>query len=162
MFVRFENLPKHSRVWIYQSNREFTSHEIEFISKKAIEFIEQWTRHGSDLKGSFQIKYKRFLVLAVDEGFNNVSGCSIDSSVRFVQEIEKQLNVDMMNKMNLSFRDGEDIKIVKMNLFKAMVSEHQIPSDTIVFNNMVTSVSELESDWEVPLIDSWHKRFLTA
>ena len=160
MFVRFENLPKHSRVWIYQSDREFTSHEIQIISQKTIDFIDQWTRHGSDLKGSFQIKYKRFLVLAVDEGFNNVSGCSIDSSVRFIQEIENQLNVDMMNKMNISFREGEDIKILKMNLFKAMVLEHRITSDTIVFNNMVATVDQLESDWEVPLTDSWHKRFL--
>lgn len=160
MFVRFENLPKHSRVWIYQSDREFTSHEIQIISQKTIDFIDQWTRHGSDLRGSFQIKYERFLVLAVDEGYNNISGCSIDSSVHFIQEIEKQLNVDMMNKMNISYKEGEEIKIVKMNRFKAMVLEHQITSETIVFNNMIATVNEFESHWEVPLIGSWHKRFL--
>jgi len=86
MFVEYQDLPSNSRVWVYQSEREFTSKELEFISEKAIDFIEKWTKHGSNLKGSFTIKYNQFLVLAVDEGFNNVSGCSIDSSVRFVHE----------------------------------------------------------------------------
>ena len=100
MFVEYQKLPNHSRVWVYQSEREFTQEEIDFISKNAIQFIENWTKHGSDLQGSFTIKYNQFLVLAVDEGFNNVSGCSIDASVHFVQELEKALKVDMMNKIS--------------------------------------------------------------
>ncbi len=160
MFVAYQNLPKNSRVWIYQSEREFTSQEIEFISKKAIDFVEQWTKHGSDLQGSFTIKYNQFLILAVDEGFNNVSGCSIDSSVHFVQELEKSLQVDMMNKMNISFKDGDNINIVKMNAFKEFAKAHKITPETIVFNNMVTTKEELETQWEVPANNSWHKRFL--
>ena len=101
MFVKFQNLPNHSRIWIYQSDRKFNTQEVEFISEKAIKFIDQWTKHGSNLKGSYTLKYNQFLILAVDEGFNNVSGCSIDSSVRFVTELEKLLEVDMMNKMNI-------------------------------------------------------------
>ena len=132
----------------------------DFISKNAKEFIEQWTRHGSDLKGSFTLKYNQFFILAVDEGFNNVSGCSIDASVRFVQELEKALNVDMMNKMNISFKVGEQINIVKMNAFKEFAKNRKINSDTLVFNNMVTTKEELEDQWEVPAEQSWHKRFL--
>ncbi len=162
MFVKFENLPMHSRVWIYQSDRKFTTQEEEFISEKAILFIDQWTKHGSDLQGSFEIKYNQFLVLAVDEGFNNVSGCSIDSSVRFVQEIEKLLRVDMMNKMNISYREGESINSVKMTIFKEYVKTQKITSKTIVFNNMVSTKQDLKTLWEVPLIKSWHKRFLVS
>lgn len=162
MFVKFENLPMHSRVWIYQSDRKFTTQEEEFISEKAILFIDQWTKHGADLQGSFVIKYNQFLVLAVDEGFNNVSGCSIDSSVRFVQEIEKLLRVDMMNKMNISYREGESINSVKMTIFKAYVKTNKITSKTIVFNNMVSTKQDLKTLWEVPLIKSWHKRFLVS
>ena len=160
MFVEYQNLPNNSRVWIYQSEREFTAQEVQLISEKAVSFIEQWTRHGSNLKGSFTIKYNQFLVLAVDEGFNNVSGCSIDSSVRFVQEIQQALDVDMMNKMNISFKVDENINIVKMSDFKEFAKAHKITQETIVFNNMVTTKQELETKWEVPAIDSWHKRFL--
>jgi hypothetical protein len=160
MFVEYNQLPNNSRVWVYQSDREFTQEEIDFISKNAQKFIEQWTRHGSDLKGSFTIKYNQFLVLAVDEGFNNVSGCSIDASVHFVQELQKALQVDLLDKMNISFKVGDHINVVKMNAFREFAKQQKINAKTVVFNNMVTTKEELEDRWEVPAEQSWHKRFL--
>ena len=162
MYVKFEYLPSNSRVWVYQSEREFSDQEINFIAEKAIDFIDQWTKHGSNLKGSFTFKYNQFLVLAVDEGFNNVSGCSIDSSVRFVKELEKSLAVDMMNKMNISFKDGDHINIVTMSDFKEFTKSNKITSETIVFNNMISTIDELETQWEVSVNNSWHKRFLVS
>ena len=160
MFTAYKNLPNNSRVWMYQSDRVFTAQEIEFISIKAKDFIEQWTRHGDDLKGSFTIKYNQFLILAVDEGFNNVSGCSIDASVRFVKELESQLQIDLMNKMNVSFKDGDNINIVKLADFQQFAKEQKITKETIVFNNMVQTKEEVESNWEVPASKSWHNRFM--
>ena len=160
MFVDYRELPDNSRVWIYQSNREYTQTEIDFIKEKAEAFVEQWTRHGQDLKGSFTIKYNQFLILGVDEGFNHVSGCSIDASVHFVQAIEKALGLDMMDKMNVSFKVGDHINIVKMSAFKQFAQENKIDGNTVVFNNMIATKSELETNWEVPASQSWHQRFL--
>ena len=160
MFTEYKNLPNNSRVWIYQSDREFNNTDIEFISKKAEEFINSWTRHGDNLKGSFMIKYNQFLVLAVDESFNSVSGCSIDSSVRFVQELEKELRLDLMNKMNVSFKDNDTINLVKLPDFQKFAKEKKIHAETIVFNNMVNTKEDFENNWEVPAKESWHKRFL--
>ena len=160
MFTEYKNLPNNARVWIYQSDREFTSEEIEIVSVKAVDFINQWTRHGDDLKGSFTFKYNQFLILAVDETFNTVSGCSIDSSVRFIQALEKELQLDLMNKMNVTFKDNEHINIVKLADFQRFAKEQKITSETIVFNNMVATKQDFENNWEVPARESWHKRFL--
>ncbi len=160
MFTEYKNLPSNSRVWIYQADREFQIKEIEHISAKALLFIDQWTRHGDDLKGSFTIKYNQFLILAVDEGFNNVSGCSIDSSVKFVQELEKELQLDLMNKLNVSFKDNDNINIVKLSDFQQYAKDKKINAETIVFNNMVNTKEDFETKWEVPAAQSWHKRFL--
>jgi len=160
MFTYYKNLPKNSRVWIYQSDREFTIKEIEFISVRAEDFINQWTRHGDDLKGSFTIKYNQFLVLAVDESFNNVSGCSIDSSVRFIKQLENELQLDLMDKMNITFKDNQNINLVKLPDFQKYIKDKKVTSETIVFNNMVSSKEDFESKWEVPAKQSWHKRFL--
>lgn len=160
MFVEYERLPVNSRVWVYQSERTFTEEEIDFISESAEAFIEQWTRHGDDLKGSFTIKYDQFLVIAVDESFADVSGCSIDASVRFVQALEQKLHVDLMDKMNISFKDRDTINIVKMAAFKEYAKANKITPETIVFNNMVATKEELETKWEVPASQSWHQRFL--
>lgn len=160
MYTPYKNLPNNSRVWIYQSNREFTEKELEFISTKAEEFINSWTRHGDDLKGSFTIKYNQFLVLAVDESFNNVSGCSIDASVHFIQALEKELQLNLMDKMNVTFKNGNHINLVRLSDFQKFAKEYKITQETIVFNNMVATKEDFENSWEVPAKDSWHKRFL--
>ena len=160
MYTPYKNLPNNSRVWIYQSNREFTAKEIAFISTKAEEFINSWTRHGDDLKGSYTIKYNQFLVLAVDESFNNVSGCSIDASVHFIQALEKELQLNLMDKMNVTFKNGNHINLVRLSDFQKFAKEHKITQETIVFNNMVATKEDFENSWEVPAKDSWHKRFL--
>ena len=160
MFTEYKKLPQNSRVWVYQSDREFTQEEIELISAKALLFIDNWTRHGDDLKGSFTIKYNQFLILGVDENFNNVSGCSIDASVRFIQELEKELELDLMDKMNVSFKDGDNINIVKLPEFQSFAKEQKITAETVVFNNMVNTKEDFENKWEVPANESWHARFL--
>ena len=160
MFTEYKNLPNNSRVWIYQSDREFKEKEIAFISEKAEEFINQWTRHGDDLKGSFTIKYNQFLVLAVDESFNNVSGCSIDASVRFVKGLEHELKLDLMNKMNVTFKNNDTINLVNLAAFQKFAKDGKIGQETIVFNNMVNTKEDFENNWEVPAKKSWHKRFL--
>ena len=68
----------------------------------------------------------------------------------------------MMNKMNISFKDGGHINIVKMSDFKEFTKSNKITSETIVFNNMVSTIDELETQWEVSVNDSWHKRFLVS
>jgi hypothetical protein len=160
MFTEYKNLPNNARVWIYQSDREFTSEEIEIVSVKAVDFINQWTRHGDDLKGSFTFKYNQFLVLAVDESFNTISGCSIDSSVRFIQALEKELQLELMNKMNITFKDNDHINLVKLADFQRYAKEQKVTLETIVFNNMVATKEDFENKWEVPARESWHKRFL--
>lgn len=162
MFTAYKNIPDDARVWIYQSDRAFTNQEVALISDKAIAFINSWTRHGDNLKGSFTIKYNQFLVLTVDESFNTVSGCSIDSSVRFVKELEQEFQIDLMNKMNVSFKDGDTINLVKLPDFQRFVALKKITENTVVFNNMVATKKDFEHHWEVPAKQSWHKRFLIA
>lgn len=160
MLVDYQVLPETSRVWVYQADRRLGKEELLVIEKEASEFIKSWTRHGDDLKGGFTVFYDHFLVLAIDESFANASGCSIDSSVRFVKELEAKLSLDLMNKLNISFKDGENINIVSLAEFQDYAKENKITSETIVFNNMVQTKEELLTKWEVPAKESWHQRFL--
>ncbi len=160
MYVEYNELPKSSRVWVYQSNRHLTIEEIELISVKAINFIDKWQRHGEDLKASFMLKYKHFLILAVDESFNNVSGCSIDSSVHFIKGLEQELNVDFTDKLNVAVKENNSIEIYKLTDFEDVIKSKELNAETIVFNNMVDTKQDLETKWEVAVKDSWHNRYL--
>ncbi|CAM4130498.1 ABC transporter ATPase [Gillisia hiemivivida] len=160
MLVPFTELPDSSRVWIYQSNRSFTDLELKEITSKLESFITQWTAHGADLKASFEIKYKRFITLALDQELNAATGCSIDSSVKFIQDLEQKYNVDLLDKMNVSYKQGEFVAYKTLIDFRKMAKEKAVSKNTIVFNNLVNNKGEYLSDWEVPASDSWHNRFL--
>lgn len=160
MLVDFNTLPEESRVWIYQANRSFTEEEIEDIQSKLDVFIENWTAHGSDLQSGYLVKYKRFIVIGINQNLNKATGCSIDASVRFIQQLEKDYNVDLMDKMNVSYKQGNFIAYKTLTDFKQMAKEKAISKNTIVFNNLVTSIAEFNENWEVPASESWHSRFV--
>jgi len=160
MLIPFENLPDSSRVWIYQANRSFSDQELQEIKTQSEDFITQWTVHGSDLKASFEIRYKRFIIFGLDQELNMASGCSIDASVHFIQHLEKQYNVELLDKMNVSYKQGEFIAYKNLIDFRKMAKEKAVSPNTIVFNNLVNTKAEYLSDWEVPASESWHNRFL--
>jgi hypothetical protein len=160
MLVPFESLADSSRVWIYQANRSFTAEEIQEISNKLDLFIERWTAHGAELKASYEIKYNRFITIALDQQLNAASGCSIDASVKFIQQLEKEYNVDLLDKMNVSYKQGEFIAYKSLTDFRKMAKQKAVSPNTIVFNNLVNNKAEYLSDWEVPASESWHNRFL--
>ncbi|MEZ4855883.1 MAG: ABC transporter ATPase [Gelidibacter sp.] len=160
MLVDFNTLPQESRVWIYQANRSFTDDEISEIQSKLDVFIENWTAHGSDLQSSYLIKYKRFIIIALNQNLNKATGCSIDASVRFIQDLEKDYNVDLMDKMNVSYKQGDFIAYKSLMDFKKMAKEKAVSKNTIVFNNLVINIAEFNDNWEVPASESWHSRFL--
>ncbi|WP_204345059.1 ABC transporter ATPase [Psychroserpens algicola] len=160
MLVDFNTLPEESRVWIYQANRSFTEDEISEIKSKLDVFIENWTAHGSDLQSGYLIKYKRFIVIALNQSLNRATGCSIDASVHFIQQLEKDYNVDLMDKMNVSYKQGDYIAHKSLLDFKKMAKDKAVSKNTIVFNNLVTNIAEFKENWEVPASESWHSRFL--
>lgn len=160
MLVNFNTLPEESRVWIYQANRSFTEQEVEEIQSKLDVFIENWTAHGGDLQSGYLVKYKRFIVVGLNQNLNNASGCSIDASVYFIQQLEKDYNVDLMDKMNVSYKQGEYIAYKSLIDFKKMAKDKAVSKNTIVFNNLVTNIAEFKENWEVPASESWHSRFV--
>lgn len=160
MLVPFKELPESARVWIYQANRSFTEEELEEIRSKLAVFIENWTAHGADLKAGYDIQYRRFITIGLDQSITSASGCSIDASVYFIQELEKEYNVDLLDKMNVSYKQGEFVAYKNLMDFKKMVKNKAVSANTVVFNNLVTNKGEYASHWEVPLKDSWHNRFL--
>lgn len=159
MYVPFDSLPLHSKIWIYQSNRKLTDAEIEEMTTATSVFIENWAAHGQSLEASFKIVYNRFIILAVNQEVQAATGCSIDASVQFIQNLEKKYEVDLLDKMNVTFKLGEHIAHKPLIEFKKMAKEKAVSTNTIVFNNLVNSIEEWQDFWEVPASESWHNRF---
>lgn len=160
MLVEFNTLPDSSRVWIFQASRSFSVGELQEIEQELDAFIKEWTAHGSDLRAGYEIKYNRFIILALDQTQTAASGCSIDASVHFIQKLEKKYNVDLLDKMNVSYKQGEFVAYKLLTDFKKMAKQKAVSKNTIVFNNLVTNKGEYLEHWEVPAAESWHGRFM--
>ena len=162
MKILFKNLSNNARIWIYPSNRRLSDHEIIEIKKLSDNFTEKWTAHNNKLLASIDIPYNRFIVIGLENDFNLPSGCSIDSSVHFIQSLEKQFNITLLDKMNVTFKQGEYLTYKSLSDFNDMVKKGSVNANTIVFNNLVSDISGYLSDWEIPMKDSWHSRFIRS
>ena len=159
MVVDFSQLPDTSKIWIFQSNRSLTENEQVLVKQQFSDFLSQWTAHGTELNAGFEMRYNRFLVVALDQQVNSASGCSIDSLVHFIQRLENKFSIDLLDKMNVSFKQGEFIAYKSLVDFKQLVKQKSVSLKTIVFNNLVVDKADYLQNWEVPASESWHARF---
>lgn len=146
----------HSRVWVYQSDRKLTDAETLQAQVLLDKFTTGWTAHNNQLQAKAEIRYNRFLILIVDESQAGASGCSIDKSVNFMKQLEQQFGINLFDRFNLAYRDGEEILSVPRHQFEDLLKAGKINTETIVFNNLAQNITELQTKWEVPFKDSWH------
>ena len=149
-----------SRVWIYQSNRVFSLHEAFDIEKMLNEFASEWKSHGTPVKGAGYLFFGQFIVLMADETATGVSGCSTDSSVRLVKDIEKQFSVSMFDRTTLAFIVKDKVQLLPLSQLQYAADNVFIDGDTLYFNNLVATKEELENKWIIPVKESWLKNRL--
>jgi len=153
---------QNSRVWVYQSDKQLNDADVIKLQIMLDNFTTGWTAHNNQLKAKAEIRYNRFIVLIVDESQAGASGCSIDKSVRFMKDIEQQFGINLFDRFNLAYRSDEEILSVPRHTFEGLISNKTIGTNTIVFNNMVQNLTELETKWEVPFKDSWHIQLFSS
>lgn len=159
MFIPFDDMPPESRVWVYQSSRQLREDEQLKMSEMAQGFIQQWAAHNQPLKGSFKLFYNHFLVVSVDESYNQASGCSIDASVHWVKQIEQQFNIDFFDRTKVAFLEDGEVLVESISDLKRTILEGKVTDQTLTFNNLVKDKEELTAQWVVPASESWLKRY---
>jgi len=158
-----EDFAGDSRVWIYQSPRLFFMSEALQIEEMLEAFVRDWKSHGTPVKGYANLFYGQFIVLMADENAAGVSGCSTDSSVHLIKEIEKQFGVNLFDRLVLAFRVKDKVQMVPLSQLPHALTNGNIDGETLYFDNTVQTKAELESKWLIPLKDSWlGERYLKA
>lgn len=153
-------LPAHfndnSRVWIYQSSRAFLEDEVAEIENTLTTFAANWKSHGAVVKGFGGLFFNQFIILMADEfASGGVSGCSTDSSVHIIKQIEKQYNVDLFNRHTMALYVKDKIQTIPLSQLNYAIENEIVTADTLYFNNTVLTKKELETKWIVPIKDSW-------
>lgn len=150
----FNRFPSTSKVWVYQCDRELTEQETEFIENLGGAFTKQWVSHGADVDGEVKVLYNRFVVIVADDSAD-IGGCSIDSSVGLIRKLEADLGTGFLNRMDLAYQVGDKIESVSAVKLEEAIEQGLLTATSTVFNNMVTSLGELRTNWMVPFNKSW-------
>ena len=144
-----------SRVWIYQSSRLFLMSEALAIEPMLEAFLASWNTHGTPVKGFANLLFGQFIVIMADETHAGVSGCSTDSSVRLVKQIEENFKVDMFNRQNLAFIVKDKVQLLPLAQLQYGFDNGFLNQDTLYFNNLVANKAEMLEKWIIPIKDSW-------
>lgn len=159
--LNYVDVPEQARVWIYQSNKAFSSEQIQHLEQLLQKFVGQWQSHGKTVKAWAEVRYQHFIILAVDENYEAPSGCSIDSSVALMRQIEAEFGVTLFDRMCFAYKDqAGQVQTADRADFAALYAQKAIDDQTIVFNNLVNTKKALEEEWELPLSKSWHARMV--
>ncbi len=144
-----------SRVWIFQSSRNFNEQEILEINEQLYQFYSQWQSHGKEVKGWASLLFSRFVVVIADETATGVSGCSTDSMTRIIKSFERQYQIDFFNRTTLTFLVDGKTESLPMQQVAYALQQGYLQTDTLLFNNLVETKEQLLSHWLTPLHQSW-------
>lgn len=150
-----EDFAPNSRVWIYQSDRIFFLQEALDMEPILQQFVTNWKSHGTPVKGFANLFFGRFIVLMADENATGVSGCSTDSSVRLVKEIETKFKVNLFDRQMLTFYIKDKVELLPLSQINYAIENKFINEETLYFDNTVLTKEALESNWITPVKNTW-------
>jgi hypothetical protein len=143
----FKAFPENARVWIYQTDRPLGENDKTFLNSKVIEFVAKWSAHGSKLMADSTFVGDYFLLFVVDEKKAAASGCSIDSSVKFVKELGVEMDINFFNRMKLVVKQDSEVKQIDYSDLKEYANWD-------LYNPLISTVQELNEKWLIPVTES--------
>lgn len=157
--IEFDQLPEDARVWIFTAERSLAPAEQDRLLAEVDRFIDQWGAHNTPLTAGRDLRYERFLFVAVDQRQVGPSGCSVDALVRQMKHLEQDIGIELVNHAPVVFRRGQEIARVPREQFAALASSGDVGPETTVFDNTLTRLGDVRAGrWETQVAHSWHAR----
>jgi hypothetical protein len=153
-------MPAHARVWVYKSARPFSAEEQRLIAERGAAFTRSWAAHGAALDAVVEVIHGHFLVIAVDEVQAQASGCSIDKSVHFVQQLERELARPLTDRMVVVYAVDDQVRTCRVDEVDDLLDAGELNAGTLVFDDLVSTKGDLDTRFRIPLRDTWMERFL--
>jgi hypothetical protein len=151
------NLPGHSRVWIFASNKLLSEAEIQDVSMLMNSFTAQWQSHGTQLIAAFELIHDSILIVAVDESVEPPSGCSIDKVFRLLN----QTNIDFFQRTLVWIPFCNSAKIITQEQAILQYKNGDLNQESLVVNTLVDTLIQAREQLYIPLKDSWIAQKIT-
>ncbi len=158
MYIPFNEISDHARVWVYQANRPLSEPELDGVHSYLAREMEAWAAHGEALQGSFDVRFDQVFVVAVDEQVNQASGCSIDASTRWFKELGAALGIDFFDRSSAVVQ-GESLLLIPFVRTKQAVSDGILKADSLVIPLQTADVATYRTGWFVPAASTWLAKY---
>ncbi len=158
--VEFAEISEEAKLWVFPSSRKFYPQEIAGLKNAIEKFFTNWRNDQKILKASYELRYNRFILIVVDNTEITLSLEAHDALISFIQQLETAYEVLLLDKINVSYKQGEFVQYKDLKEFKKMMKTRGVSSKTIVFDNMIGLKKDLEYDWEINIMESWLGRFV--
>jgi hypothetical protein len=150
-----------TKVWIYQANRRLANQEESGIQEEVDRFLNGWQTHGKPMAAEFEIRHHLFLILKVDDDYQAPSGCAIDKSVSLFKYIGQTYGIELFDRHQFAYEYQGQVFNDRLTNLSQLVQQGYITDETMVYNNLVSSLGELENQFRIPFKDSWHRNMLS-
>ncbi len=160
--VPFSTLPDSSRIWIFAADRRLTDQDAAELGTSLKGYLESWKAHGAPVQASSELRYNQFLIIAANPDVTAPSGCSIDNMTHAISDLGEKFGIDFFGQMNVFYKEGEAIKVVGRGEFKRLAKEGIVNAETMVFDNSITTLAELQHNWLQLAANSWQAALLPA
>lgn len=147
----FLDFPDDARLWVFMSEKAFSTSDIQLVSEELSTFLSHWNAHGNAIKGQVEVIDNQFIVVVADEHIAAASGCSIDSMVECVKKIESRLDKSLTNRMLMAYCPQDKIEVLPFLQLKKMYKNGELPPETSVYNNSVSNLGDFRAQWETTL-----------
>lgn len=154
-------LPNHSRVWIYQADRKLSADEQNIVLSNGKVFTSTWAAHGNELIAELNVALDYFIIIGLDEEVEAASGCSIDKSMRFVLDMQKELGINFTNRLISAIYIDQEVRLFSYDEVKNGLQNGIITPHTLVFDHTVQNLNDLKTSWLKPLKDTWLNKLLS-
>lgn len=149
-----------SRIWLFQLDRPLSDEVCNLIYNDVKTYVDSWQSHGDKVQATTAVIANRFILLLADERNTSVGGCSTDVMMRFIQHLQAEYKVNLLDRFLVYYIDGEEILSANMHVLLQKIRNEELPADILIFDALITTKSEFDSNWVKPLNQSWVKRFL--
>lgn len=154
-----EGFAPESKVWLYVADRPLAAAETARAEAALQSFAKQWTAHNQALQAAAEVFQNRILVLMVDETRAGASGCSIDTSVHFLEALGREMGLDFFERMVFFYIDADNvIRAANREEFGQKILEGIIGPQTLVLNNLADHKRALLEQLWIPFGKSWHQK----
>ena len=138
----FQNLHPQSRIWLYISKEKINDITKNNISSLFKDFHKDWKSHGQPVNGQLKFIKENLLVVGADYFPNGMCGRAVDAKVRFINKVNEEFNLDLLNRTNIAFLKENSTVVHNYNNLDAIIKKGLVNKSTVYCNNFSTKNSD--------------------